>query len=379
MGKKIVVMLGMHRSGTSAITRGLAALGVELGNSFIHTQEDNPKGYWEDADINALNIEALKELGLDWNSLRPLKESDFSSAAFDSLEPRALDVLRGKMADVPVFGFKDPRTTRLLPFWKRVFDDLNLEVGYIIASRNPLSVAKSLATRNGFPHGITYALWLVHQTEAMINTEKTSRIVVDYDLFLDNPLSELKRIGEFFSVGEGVAMDSPKVKEFIDSFLDKGLRHASHQTDDMLNDSQIIEFVVEAFDRLSRMARREIDPNSPSEILYWRDLSHKIAVFSPVFAYFDKMDAMRKEFEIAMRTEFDTTIAERDSRIASLENKISDLNWTISVRDEQIAAYENHVRDLNQTIADMLASTSWKVTRPMRESKRLFETYFKRS
>ena len=75
--KQLIVVLGMHRSGTSAITRGLKVLGVELGDKLIAAVEgDNSKGYWEDSDLNTLNIEMLYSIGSDWHNLTPIDHFD---------------------------------------------------------------------------------------------------------------------------------------------------------------------------------------------------------------------------------------------------------------------------------------------------------------
>ena len=63
---RLIVVLGMHRSGTSAITRGLQVMGVELGDRMMPPVEgNNSKGFWEDLDLYALNIEILNNIGSD--------------------------------------------------------------------------------------------------------------------------------------------------------------------------------------------------------------------------------------------------------------------------------------------------------------------------
>src|SRR5882724_9597278 len=58
--QRLIVVLGMHRSGTSAMTRALQAMGVELGSRLMPPVEgENDKGFWEDLELNALNIEVL--------------------------------------------------------------------------------------------------------------------------------------------------------------------------------------------------------------------------------------------------------------------------------------------------------------------------------
>ncbi len=73
--KRLVMILGMHRSGTSLITRGLKIFGVELGNNLMPPQESNPKGFYEDLDINALDMEMLKAIEMDWDDVAPIEKT----------------------------------------------------------------------------------------------------------------------------------------------------------------------------------------------------------------------------------------------------------------------------------------------------------------
>ena len=120
MTKKLVVVLGMHRSGTSAVTRGLSFLGVDLGVSFIPSQKDNVKGFWEDKDFKELNEEMLKSLGHDWHTLK-LLNGDKLCDQLKAYRTRALDLLKTKICHSVVFGVKDPRFSLLLPFWRDLF------------------------------------------------------------------------------------------------------------------------------------------------------------------------------------------------------------------------------------------------------------------
>lgn len=61
--RRLVIVLGMHRSGTSALSRSLMALGLSLGQSLLDPQPDNPLGYWEDREIVAINEEVLASSG----------------------------------------------------------------------------------------------------------------------------------------------------------------------------------------------------------------------------------------------------------------------------------------------------------------------------
>src|SRR5262249_1740037 len=67
-----IVVLGMHRSGTSALAGMLHHLGVALGDELMPATADNPRGYWEHRDIVAINDRLMTELGRTWHDVRPL-------------------------------------------------------------------------------------------------------------------------------------------------------------------------------------------------------------------------------------------------------------------------------------------------------------------
>jgi len=190
--QRLIVVLGMHRSGTSAITRGLQVMGVDLGDRMTPPAKgENPKGYWEDRDLNALNIEMLSVLGSDWHHLALIDSIDVEILRKQGYLLRALDLLHQKVGKVPIFGFKDPRVAKLLPFWKRVFIDGQFDVSYVIAVRHPLSVVKSLDMRGGFESGQSYLLWLGHVITSLVGSTDNQRILIDFDRLMQNSDHEL--------------------------------------------------------------------------------------------------------------------------------------------------------------------------------------------
>src|SRR4051812_41123784 len=117
----------MHRSGTSVLARALQALGVELGSELISGDRSNEAGYWEDADINRFNDALLSHLGTHWTSVARVQPDLFDRRSVRPFHRRAVALLSRKLARASNFGFKDPRTSILLPFWKSVFRDLGLQ------------------------------------------------------------------------------------------------------------------------------------------------------------------------------------------------------------------------------------------------------------
>lgn len=228
--KKVVLVLGMHRSGTSAITRGLAALGVDLGENLMQPiKGNNDKGFFEDVAINSLNVEMLNSIGHEWHSLRPVSESDFKRLCDnESFVKKAKDTVIEKLSNKVFVGIKDPRLSKLAPFWLTVLNGLNLDVKILVACRSPISVAESLQKRDRFPYLKSFYMWMDHNLNSLHFTKDISRLVVDYDRLIDSPRAQLIRIADYLALD--LALNEASLSEYISTFLDDSLRHTKHST-----------------------------------------------------------------------------------------------------------------------------------------------------
>ena len=160
--KPIIVVLGMHRSGTSLTARALQVLGVDLGRHLILLiNDDNNKGFWEDIDINDFDNALLEKMGSAWDHLALLDENEQTHKLF-AQRKTAASMLKNKIKSAVIIRFKDPRAAILLPFWKTVFQKLGLDDSYVIAVRNPISVANSLLNRIDMPLEADIRLWAKH-------------------------------------------------------------------------------------------------------------------------------------------------------------------------------------------------------------------------
>ena len=195
MRDPVYVVLGTHRGGTSVGSKGLDALGVSLGDNLMAGESgNNERGFWEDLDIVKFNDELLDAFDASWHSIKILDEHLTDSAVFPDLVAKGQALIAQKVAAFTPYGFKDPRTARLLFYWQQVFQTLNLEPRYIIVLRDPLSVAQSLEARDRFPVEKSHLLWLQHMLAAMHWSHGHSRIVVDYNRLLADPRAELGRV-----------------------------------------------------------------------------------------------------------------------------------------------------------------------------------------
>jgi hypothetical protein len=275
---------------------------------------DNEKGFWEDVDLNKLNIDLLNFFHQNWHDLTPPDHSELLRETLSSFKIRAIELLRDKIANSAVFAMKDPRTARVLPFWKFVFEHLGLDVGYVIVLRHPMSVARSLEKRNGFDPEKSYYLWLQHMVPSMLDTEGCRRVVVDYDRIMDEAGGQLKRIAERLGLPPPAAV-GPEVWEYANAFLEKGLRHSRFRPEDLLIDRAVPREVIDAYEILRRLACDELPPDSPVAHEEFVRLSRWLGGNMPAFRYMSKLDARVDGLQRAA--------ANRDTRLAALDQEVA--------------------------------------------------------
>ncbi len=236
MPRQALIVLGMHRSGTSALTRALNLLGAALPRDLMPPHEDNRPGYWESRQIARFNNRLLESAGHRWDSDASLRGEWFGDEAARAEhcdEARAL--LAGEFGDAPFFILKDPRLCRLFPFWEKVLASEGIDMRVVLCLRDPREVAASLAARFDNPalhpaaipaHSRSHLLWLRHVLEAERSTRHLPRIAVDYADLVSNWRTALQ---ELPSLCPGLTLPShadPKSRE-MDFFLDFNLRRQS--------------------------------------------------------------------------------------------------------------------------------------------------------
>jgi predicted nucleic acid-binding Zn-ribbon protein len=280
----LVVVLGMHRSGTSAVTRGLLALGVDLGQSLLPPMPDvNDKGFWEDAEINKLNEDILAFLGVTWHSLSLITSDQADKLTKSGYLSRAVTLIRNKIKRGSTYGLKDPRIAKLIIFWKRVFNHCRLAVGYVIVIRNPITIAESLTRRDGFDSMKSHLLWIEHTLNSLVYTAQEKRIVIEFENLLNNPVGECEKIADCLNLPK----DSNAIELYSNDFLDLSLCHALHHPEDLIIDSLIPRLAIDLFcvarSISSSLLQKEVDLIALNSI----NLRHKD--ISEVLEYIDTL------------------------------------------------------------------------------------------
>ena len=217
----IICVLGMHRSGTSLLTRILNLIGLDLGPESLMLQpgEGQPKGYWENLELIHLNDAILAKHGGSWDEPPVFPSGWESSSSIEELKERARTLIQDTFGDAGLWGWKDPRNCLTLPFWQQVLPEMR----YVICLRNPVDVAHSLEHRDGFSAETSTNLWLTYVNSALEHSEGRPRLIIFYDDLLDDCLSDLKLLAEF--LGKPERAGQVEVQEAVQEFVEKGFQH----------------------------------------------------------------------------------------------------------------------------------------------------------
>jgi len=236
----VVLVVGMHRSGTSALARVLDLAGLAMPEKVLAPNQDNPSGYWEPVDVVALNTQILQRFDRHWADPKPIGE-DLWGRIEESDVARATTILQTHGTDdqgqAQPLVIKDPRLCRQAPLWIEAAKRAGRTPLCLLACRHPENVYRSLHARERMPREHALDLWLAYMLEAELGTRGPPRMVVEYDALLADWRKVLTAIRQETgllsdrSIAEGAAR--------IDAFLDSGQRH--HALSELGADAEVSE------------------------------------------------------------------------------------------------------------------------------------------
>ncbi len=184
-GRRAVLVLGMHRSGTSALARIVNLLGADAGSDLMPPAPGvNERGFWESLAVVDLHDRLLGALGSEWCDPGPLGEDWWQRSEVVPYRRELADLLRREFGGSPLWMVKDPRLCRLLPLWGSALEELGANPSCLFILRNPLEVAQSLERRDGLPPTTAWALWLDHYLSAVEHSQRLPRAFLAYDELL---------------------------------------------------------------------------------------------------------------------------------------------------------------------------------------------------
>lgn len=232
-----ILILGMHRSGTSALTRALNMMGAYVGETkdlLPAHPIDNPSGYWERTRLVIEHDRFLAECGYAWNRLANFDLRRIDAEHRENLAARLQRILDAIAApDAPLL-FKDPRLCVLLPIWHTLLD----EPVHIVAVRDPCEIAASLleSHRGTYTSHFLLALWEKYLRTALEELRGRQVLFVSYSRLLAEPAMQSSRLLDGLSQF-GISLHETPAAE-LSSFLDPTLRRSAAKPHMQLNPAQ---------------------------------------------------------------------------------------------------------------------------------------------
>jgi hypothetical protein len=220
-----ICILGMHRSGTSSITRAINLLGADLGeeNKISGSGPDNPLGFWEHLDIVNFHVRLLNHFNRTWDTVAPLPDDWHQSESVKPFKVELTRLVKNQFGGHAHWVWKDPRTCLFMPLWREVLDELGIKLVCVFMMRNPLDVAKSLNQRERIAPDRALGLWYNYDLMALQDTTALPMVIVNYDAFIANWEPELRRCAPV--IGLDWPVKEQALKLAMNEFIRPDLRH----------------------------------------------------------------------------------------------------------------------------------------------------------
>lgn len=412
--KTCLLVLGMHRSGTSAVTRTLNLLGYSLPQRLIGALEGNVTGHWEPEKIVLYNDGLLADMDSAWHDFTALPLSRLSPRELSAAQVQIAELLDREYEGEQSIILKDPRICRLAPLYMGALEKLGYRVVPVIAFRNPGEVIRSLQRRrSNWPEGFSASqaalMWLRHVLDAEFSTRGMKRTFSEYSAFLKNWQEEVLRMSRqgCFDFPEPVEQTAPVIEDFLRPDLkhesegnieisgQPALRGWCHITQDALRKLVVTPDSTTAMARLDQV-RSEFDAAelilsdlSDSSVSSIRDLSTRLRT--------SELDNEQNQERLKAQCEHTTRLLQRvegqDVQIAELnalndvaQEEIVKMRGLLVTDRQRLEGSEARVEELNRLLHDrnlhidrlrlqawhleqsFLSSRSWRVTAPLRKA-----------
>lgn len=213
MKKQLILVLGMHRSGTSAVTGILNILNINLGSALIGKGVDNPKGFFENFHFLELNKLILSDNNCNWDNVK------YSLALTNNRREELKRLLITEFLNYDVLAIKDPRLSVLCNFYSEIALELNYDVKYIIVMRPAEEIVKSLNARNNFSYEKSYKL-ICSYYHYLLHIQ-SNKIIINFSDVVNAPLLVTKEIIQHLNLN--ISLDTVEID--INKFIDKSLKH----------------------------------------------------------------------------------------------------------------------------------------------------------
>ncbi|MFD1987850.1 class I SAM-dependent methyltransferase [Mesorhizobium newzealandense] len=256
--RKAILVLGMHRSGTSALGGVINALGAAGPKNPLSPNSHNPRGFWESARLHLANEDLLASANSHWSDWQALDPRWMQSPTAERHRHKIRAILDNEFGDEPLFFVKDPRICRFVPFLSSILAEMAVDAVAFLPVRNPLEVALSLKRRDGLPLPRSLMLWLRHVLDAEYHSRGMPRYFLRHEDFLIDWRRLMDRAAEQTDVVWPARSSHSDVE--IEQFLTADLHHERASIEDMRNHPDVTPLIRKTYDIFRAMA---VDGESP--------------------------------------------------------------------------------------------------------------------
>lgn len=356
-----ILVLGMHRSGTSTVTRVMSLLGASLPKTLLGQNSGNTRGHWESQVIIDHHDAVLKQADSDWKDWRPLDLTRLGSLAHKAVIDDMAAIYKREFGDAALSVVKEPRICRFVDSYLAALAQAGCDVSVILPLRNPMEVARSLESRDGIDIHDGLMMWLSYTLQAEKATRALPRSFCSYDSFLNNPVEDTQRIVTELSLNTpySVTETAPQITEFVSP----GLKRQAISLDALTMDSRSRTWVADAYQALLVLCENK---NNKAALATLDSISESFyPAVEPLYAAVKDASDLR-----ARTTHLDATLlSERESHAQAWQDaeeknrRIQDEIWekaNDAIKQASVTAAEfedartqaTEVEDLKQVIAE---------------------------
>jgi len=351
---RAIIVLGMHRSGTSAFAGVLSLLGVDLGSNLLPASATNQSGYWEHEEVVNIHDQLLMALGSSWDDPAPLPAGWLTSEPVAGCRERLLGVIRRDFAASPLWAIKDPRLCRLLPLWIPLLAEANCEPVWILLVRHPSESIRSLEKRDGFPRGKSELLWLAYTLDAERETQDRTRVIITMDQLMSDWQATMLRVEQ--RIGLPWPVSPQRAAAQIGEFLDPGKRH--HRAGEA---AELSPWTRDTFDGL--IAGAEGNHAKMSSLL------------QPAHAAFAAAEALYWPFIRSRAGDIEKTLAETNKKYAAVFESGEKFKEKHRESKEKLAAKTAELKARKDQLAQFERSPGGKLNRVLAHLKPSVRTH----
>jgi hypothetical protein len=351
--KTAILVLGMHRSGTSALAGALCVLGGGGPRTAMPPNSFNSRGYWESVPFVRANERLLSVIGSSWDEWQevPLHLLGQNLLAYYRSSVRAL--IAREYAEKDLIVVKDPRVCRIAPLVLEALAGAGFWAIPYLVFRNPFDVASSLKRRDGLAIEQSLLLWLRHNLDAEFSTRGRARSVISFEELLTDWRKNLTPSLHLIpSYSEQLELSDERGKR-VDAFLAEEMRHERRSAASLCGHPELRRWVEITYQALSVLARKDGDEQSLSEL---DNIRHRLNDVSSLFG----------PLVTSMRNELRNELREEQQKANELSIKLTKSSRdATSMREASVREVESVVLEFNK-LADQLTKSSLDAER-MRE------------